>query len=90
MNSNADTTRRYSVYSVLGPVEEGERKKPFTLTELQALVGGYIEIRSTGERLAVLDEEGFIKKKPLNLKASKVLGFSVFGCVIICDPELIN
>lgn len=44
--------------------------RTFTLEELHALVGGYIEVVAVppwdGSRLAVCDEEGKLKEKPFN------------------------
>jgi Domain of unknown function (DUF3846) len=43
------------------------------LAELQTMVGGYIEIvRTVDGRFLVIDEEGKLKKKPLNIEATKL------------------
>ena len=45
----------------------------FTLQELQHEVGGYIEIlRTPGRRLLVFDEEGKLKGKPRNERATSI------------------
>ena len=45
----------------------------FTLKELQACVGGYIEMIPLGEELTmVLNEEGKLNDLPLNAKATKL------------------
>lgn len=42
-----------------------------SLASLQKVVGGYIEIVETNDgRLVVLDEEGKLKRKPVNAKAT--------------------
>jgi hypothetical protein len=44
-----------------------------TLASLQKVVGGYIEIVQTNDgRLVVLDEEGKLKGKPVNAKATEL------------------
>ena len=46
------------------------------LEELQTLVGGYIEVVATNDgRFLVIDEEGKLKKKPLNIQATKLYVF---------------
>lgn len=45
----------------------------FTLEEMQTLVGGYIEIvRTVDGRWMVIDEEGKLKHKPLNIDATRL------------------
>ena len=46
----------------------------FTLEELQEHVGGYIQlIHTPGGRLLVIDEEGKLKNKPINERATGIL-----------------
>jgi hypothetical protein len=49
--------------------------KKFTLTELQTLVGGYIQVLKSTEKQSslVVDEEGLLRAKPVNLAASQLL-----------------
>lgn len=62
----------------------------FTLEELQKLVGGYIEIKKlhSGQFL-VIDEEGKIKDKPVNLNASKLFNALpydyIVGDAVLCS-----
>lgn len=47
--------------------------KHWTLEEMKTLVGGWIEVvRTIDGRFMVIDEEGKIKKKPLNIQATKL------------------
>lgn len=67
------------------------KKGKFTLKEMQALVGGYIEVvRLGGGAMMVVDEEGWIKDKPLNQKATMICAAfgrtsSIAGDVIIME-----
>jgi hypothetical protein len=57
------------IQEILTPPESGY----FSLEELQTMVGGYIEIaRTTDGRFLVIDEQGKLKKKPLNIEATKL------------------
>jgi hypothetical protein len=45
----------------------------WNLTELQTLVGGYIEVaRTIDGKYLLLDEEGKRKRKPLNIAATRI------------------
>lgn len=51
--------------------------EPLTLTSMQRLVGGYIEFVMIGgargrREVLIVDEEGLLKNKPLNLRATKL------------------
>lgn len=48
-----------------------DKGKTFSLERLQELVGGYIEILPYRGWLFVCDEEGKLKGKPLNVKATE-------------------
>lgn len=67
--------------------------KRFTLAELQQMVGGSIEIISTGSRLYILDEEGKLKGKPHNVAATHRAhdflwpGDWLAGDVVICEES---
>lgn len=63
------------------------------LEELQALVGGYIEIAHTTDgRRMVLDEEGKLKHKPLNIAATRLYQHGqhdpLVGDVLVVDTDL--
>lgn len=70
----------------------------FTLEELQKAVGGYIEIAphclgeapSLAKRIIIVDEEGRIKKKPLNNTASVFCNQLLFGDVLFCKSNEIK
>jgi predicted metal-dependent enzyme (double-stranded beta helix superfamily) len=68
----------------------------FTLEELQAVVGGYIEFcdveeelyqkafEGSGERLLmVIDEEGKLKSKPVNWAATALYKYSMVGDALV-------
>jgi len=58
------------------------------LQTLQGIVGGYIEvIRLDPDSIMVVNEEGWLKKLPLNFKASKQLGHIILGNVVIMNDK---
>ena len=62
------------------------------LEELQALVGGYIEVVGTVDgRFLVIDEEGKLKKKPLNIQATRLYVFGrhdpIVGTALLFDTK---
>jgi len=68
--------------------------RAFTLEELQAFVGGYIElVRIDGERNLWLNEEGKLDGLPLNVKATKLTHGIIaewdfiVGDVLVATPE---
>jgi hypothetical protein len=65
----------------------------WSLEELQTLVGGYIEIGSTVDgRFMVLDDNGKLKHKTLNVEATKLYRYGrhdpVVGEVLVVDTRL--
>jgi len=65
----------------------------WNLTELQTLVGGYIEVvRTTDLRFMVLDENGKLKHKPLNIAATRIYQHGrvdpVVGDAVVIDTFL--
>ena len=61
------------------------------LDTLQKAVGGYIEIVNLPNgRLLVVDEEGLLKKKDINIKASTMYGNVVVGDVVLCRNDEID
>jgi hypothetical protein len=66
-------------------------KEEGLLETLQGIVGGYIEvIRLDPDSIMVVNEEGWLKKLPLNFKASKQLGGHIIlgNVVVINDKDL--
>ena len=67
----------------------------FQLDELQAMVGGYIEIIPVLRgKIMVLDEEGKLKGKPINDAATMIFmqaGFydTIVGDALVCDDEMV-
>ncbi|MPZ50842.1 MAG: DUF3846 domain-containing protein [Dehalococcoidia bacterium] len=68
--------------------------KKFTLAELQALVGGYIEMvripGDAGKRVFFVDEEGRLKKLPPNVRASHIAGQLLVGNAVLCSPKEVD
>ena len=86
------------IYKTNGTVVETKPKngKDFKLEELQAIVGGYIEVLSLNNKeILVCDEEGKLKDYPLNIVATEIVqsyGISdyIVGDVLICDNEQVK
>ncbi len=68
--------------------------KDTSLKSLQGAVGGYIEIvNAPNGKLIVLDEEGKLKGKAVNLVATRLYGNPndvIVGDVVICDKDEIE
>jgi Domain of unknown function (DUF3846) len=72
-----------------------KKKNKFTLAEQQKLVGGYIQVLRLPKRMRlVMDEEGKMKSKPVNLKATELSqglglmpGDFLVGDVIYCTGK---
>ena len=64
----------------------GNEDGTFTLAQLQAAVGGYIEIVAEGNfQMMLADEEGALKRLPNNPVASDLMGFKLCGPVVFMD-----
>ena len=71
--------------------------KTFALTEMQEIVGGYIEpIRLNDGRMIIVDEDGKSKGKAVNIPATNILRRDHFttdyivGTAIVCDADMID
>ncbi len=71
-----------------------KRGKTFRLEELQAIVGGYIQIIALSDgRLMVLNEEGKLKNLPPNHAATELTrdvlcsGDYIAGDVLVCSSK---
>ena len=63
--------------------------RAFTLAELQALVGGFIElVPGTAQRPALCNEEGRLARLPFNDEASRRFGMDLVGNVVECDTRI--
>jgi hypothetical protein len=71
------------------PMEDpGNEDGTFTLDQLQAAVGGYIEIIAEGSfQIMLADEEGALKRLANNPVASDLMGFKICGPVVFMDKE---
>ena len=71
--------------------------KTFELTEMQEIVGGYIEpIRLNDGRMIIVDEDGKSKNKAVNIPATNILRRDhyttdyIVGTAIVCDADMIE
>ena len=71
--------------------------KTFELTEMQEIVGGYVEpIRLNDGRIIIVDEDGKSKDKAVNIPATNILRRDHFttdyivGTAIVCDADMIE
>ena len=71
--------------------------KTFELTEMQEIIGGYIEpIRLNDGRMIIVDEDGKSKDKAVNIPATSILRRDHFttdyivGTAIVCDADMID
>lgn len=71
--------------------------KTFALTEMQEIVGGYIEIiRLNDGRIMIADEEGKLKNKEVNIPATNILRRDhyttdyIVGTAIVCDADMVE
>ena len=63
----------------------------FSLWELQEAVGGYVEFIHINESCTmVVDEEGCLKYKTVNQKASEMAHRVIAGDVLVCDKNMIK
>ena len=71
--------------------------KTFALTEMQEIIGGYVEpIRLKDGRIIVIDEDGKSKDKAVNIPATNILRRDHFttdyivGTAIVCDADMLE
>ena len=71
--------------------------KAFALTEMQEIIGGYVEpIRLNDGRIIIVDEDGKSKGKAVNIPATNILRRDHFttdyivGTAIVCDADMIE
>ena len=78
-----------TLYKTDGTVTEVKPRndRVFSLEELQGFVGGYIESVYMSGKVAFVDEEGLLKRKPYNFLGSKAVGQHLVGDVIVCDEH---
>jgi hypothetical protein len=65
----------------------------WSLTELQTLVGGDIEVVSTlDNKYLILDDHGKLKRKPLNIAATRIYKYGrrdvIVGDAVVIDTRL--
>ena len=71
--------------------------KTFALTEMQEIIGGYVEpIRLNDGRMIIVDEDGKSKGKAVNIPATNILRRDhyttdyIVGTAIVCDADMIE
>ncbi len=71
--------------------------RTFELTEMQEIIGGYIEpIRLNDGRMIIVDEDGKSKNKAVNIPATNILRRDHFttdyivGTAIVCDADMVE
>ena len=71
--------------------------KTFELTEMQEIVGGYVEpIRLNDGRMIIVDEDGKSKDKAVNIPATNILRRDhyttdyIVGTAIVCDADMLD
>ena len=71
--------------------------KTFGLTEMQEIIGGYVEpIRLNDGRMIIVDEDGKSKDKAVNIPATNILRRDhyttdyIVGTAIACDADMID
>ena len=63
----------------------------FSLSEMQRIVGGFIEcVTLANGQLMVVNEEGVILEMPYNKKASELFGQPIVGNALVCDSNQIK
>lgn len=69
--------------------------KVFALTEMQEIIGGYVEvIRLKDGRLMIVNEEGLLQGLPVNIEATNILRRDhsttqyIVGNAIVCDSDM--
>jgi hypothetical protein len=77
------------------PILPDHNGQVFQLKQLQAIVGGYIEVVTAHDgRRMVINEEGKLKGLPINLTATKLYRYgdydSICGDVLVCHGEYLG
>ena len=77
----------YKADGTVTPVHPASGAAAFTLAELQATVGGWIEVVRVGgsEWLLVVNEEGLIEGLPDNVIATAITGARIVGDAVLCS-----
>lgn len=58
------------------------------LSPVQEAIGGFIEVvPMSGDRALLCDEDGLLKKRPLNEVASQLAGRPIVGDALVCDAN---
>ena len=71
--------------------------KTFALTEMQEIIGGYVEpIRLNDGRMIIVDEDGKSNDKAVNIPATNILRRDhyttdyIVGTAIVCDADMLD
>ena len=69
----------------------GAGSAPERLVPVQKAVGGYVELVNLPDgRVILCDEEGLLKRLPVNSRATVVTGVQLVGPVLICSMDEIR
>ena len=74
-----------TLYKTNGVKIKIERKRPFSVGELQEYVGGYFELIPLGNHYLVVNEEGRIYGLPVNESATNIARQFGFNAIIVGD-----
>lgn len=70
------------------PVLPDNTKRGFTLHEAQELIGGYVQVVYLDDgRLLIVDEEGLLKRLPVNHMAQQKVGYPIVGPALVCPKK---
>ena len=75
-------------------VTEPKNEIDFSLEEMQAIVGGYVEVVNLKDgRIIVLNEDGKLKHLPLNVQATQLYNMPddfIVGDVLVCESSKVK
>ena len=71
-----------------GTIKEVAVDKDNSLKQMQDAVGGYIElVRLADDDVMIVNKEGLNLRLPINEHASKIVGQTIVGNVLICKGK---
>jgi hypothetical protein len=95
-NKNGEMNKGIIVVKTNGDIAHIKFKKKPKLEELQKLVGGYIEMVSVpyledqGDYVVIVNEEGLVRRLPLNYNMQTLFGGILYGDVVIMERGLLK
>lgn len=68
-----------------------KNKKSLTAEEIQEVIHGFFELVTTPQgNFLVVDEDGLLKKLPVNALATDIAGQQIVGDALYCDRKLVK